>query len=240
MKIAKYWVAVVMGTALMAAYGQSGSAAPAMAGDWSGSLAGTLPLVLHVRGDASGALTAKMDSPTQGANGMAVVNVKLSGTTFSFEVPMVKGSYTGTVGADGKSMAGTWTQGQSMPLEWKLTKTAAEAAEEDARLAAEMAKVKPSPIDGDWTGALSAGGATLHLAFHFHAMPDGTIAGTLDSLDQNAMGIPCANVKVDARKVTLEVPAVHGFYTGALSGDGKSLAGTWSQGTPLELDLTRK
>jgi hypothetical protein len=46
-------------------------------------------------------------------------------------------------------MSGTWTQeamqGQSEPLEWKQTKTA-------AQVAAEMAKVKPSPIDGTGMG----------------------------------------------------------------------------------------
>jgi hypothetical protein len=210
-----------------------------MVGDWSGSLAGTLPLVLHVRADASGALTGTFDSPTQGANALDAANVKLNGTTFSFEVPLIKASYSGTVGADGKSMAGTWTQGQTMPLEWKQTKTAAEVAADDTRMAAEMAKVKPSPIDGDWSGALSAGGQTLHLAFHFRTGVGGTISGKMDSLDQNAMGIPCGTVKVDGQKVSVAVPPVNGNYEGKLSDDGKSIAGTWSQGTPLELNLTR-
>lgn len=212
----------------------------ALVGDWSGSIAGTLPLVLHVRAGAGGTLTATMDSPTQGANGLAATNVALKGTAAAFDVPLVRGSYTGTLSADGKTISGTWTQGQSMPLVWKQTKTAAAAAADDAKAMAELAKVKPSPIDGDWTGALSPGGQTLHLAFHFHATPDGSIAGTLDSLDQNAMGIPCANIKVSAQDVNLTVPAVNGTYQGKLSEDAKHIAGTWSQGTPLELNLTRK
>lgn len=211
----------------------------AMVGDWAGSIAGTLPLVLHVRADASGALTATFDSPTQGANALEVANVKLNGATFSFDVPLVRGSYTGTRGADGKSIAGTWTQGQAMPLQWKQTKTAAEVDDDDARSAAELAKVKPSPIDGDWSGALSAGGQTLRLVFHFRTGLGGAITGKLDSLDQNAMGIPCGTIKVDGQKVSVGVPAVNGSYDGALSEDGKSIAGTWSQGTPLALNLTK-
>jgi hypothetical protein len=207
----------------------------ALAGEWAGSLGGALPLVLHVSVDASGGLTATMDSPTQGANGLAGAHAKLSGMTFSFELPLLKGEYTGTVSADGKTMSGTWTQeamqGQSEPLEWKQTKT-------ESQVAAEMAKVKPSPIDGDWNGALSADGQSLRLVFHFHAAPDG-IAGSLDSLDQNTMGIPCGSVKLDGRKVSVDVPAVKGTYDGTLGADGKTMRGTWLQGAPLELDLTR-
>ncbi len=234
MRLRELWIAGLIGIAALGAAAQNAAIAPAaIAGEWSGSIAGTLPLVLHVRADASGTLTATMDSPTQGANGLLAANVKLSGATFSFEVPLAKGSFTGTVSADGKSIAGTWTQGQAEPLEWKQTKTA-------AQVAAETASIKPSPIDGDWTGALSAGGQTLHLVFHFHAGADGAIHGNLDSVDQNAMGIPCGAIKVDDRKVTVEVPAVNGHYSGTLAADGKHIDGTWSQGTPLELDLTRK
>jgi hypothetical protein len=74
--------------------------------------------------------------------------------------------------------------------------------------------------------------------FHFHAAPDG-IAGSLDSLDQNTMGIPCGSVKLDGRKVSVDVPAVKGTYDGTLGADGKTMRGTWLQGAPLELDLTR-
>jgi hypothetical protein len=242
MRIVRLLLMGAMGMALVTASAQAGSpVTPAeLAGEWSGSLAGTLPLVLHVQGDASGALTATMDSPAQGVNGLAGANAKLAGSSFSFEIPLLKGVFTGTVGADGKTISGTWTQaamqGQSEPLEWKQTKTAAQAA-------AEMAKVKPSAIDGDWNGSLNAGGQTLRLVFHFHTVPGDageTIRGLMDSLDQDATGIPCGKVTVDGRKVSVDVPAAKGTYEGTLSADGKTIIGTWSQGTPVELDLTRK
>jgi len=87
---------------------------------------------------------------------------------------------------------------------------------------------------------LRAGDHSLRVVFHFHGAPGGKIDGSLDSLDQGAMGIPCSNVKLKGQKLTLEVPAVHGTYSGTLSADGNKLSGTWMQGAPLTLDLTRQ
>lgn len=204
-----------------------------LAGDWEGTVAGQIPLVLHLRADASGALTATVDSPSQGANDLPGANAKVTGSTLTFDVPVVHGSYSGTVSADGKSISGTWTQGQPTPLDFKQTKTAAEVA-------AEEASVKASAVDGTWKGALSGGGQTLHVVFHFKTVPGGAIRCSMDSVDQNSMGIPCGDVKLDGKKVGIDAPAIHGTYNGKLRGDGTHIDGTWSQGTPLELDLAKE
>jgi hypothetical protein len=212
--------------------------AASLAGEWKGSLMGRLPLVLHLDVDAQGTLKATMDSPSQGANGLAGDNVKLGeGATLTFDIPAVAGSYAGTVNAGGKTISGTWSQvvqGQqhSMPLEWTFAATTADAA------AAEAA-VKPSPIDGDWAGAISAGGQTLHIVFHFKAAPDGILC-SLDSVDQGARGIPCSDVKISGKKVSLEATTVKGTYSGSLRPDGRHIDGTWTQRMPLELDLTKQ
>jgi hypothetical protein len=196
-----------------------------LAGEWEGTLAGQLPLVLHLKVDASGALTATMDSPAQKANGLAGADAKLDGTTLTYGIPSVGGTYTGTVSADGKTISGTWAQnGNSTPLEWKST-----------------AGGKPSVIDGNWAGALNAGGQTLHIVFHFRTGAGGLVQCSMDSLDPpGAMGIPCGIAKVDGRKVSLDVTAVHGTYLGKMRPDGKAIDGTWSQGEPLELDLKKQ
>ena len=201
-----------------------------LAGDWQGSLntgAGSLPLVLHLTA-VDNKLTATLDSPAQGAYGLAGSNAQLNGSHFSFEVPSVHGSYSGTVSADSKSISGTWTQGQSIKLVLKQVSTAGE-----------MAQVKPSPIDGDWAGTLHAGDTSLRVVFHFHAAPGGKINCSLDSLDQGAMGIACSDVKLAGQKLTLDAPPVHGTYAATLSADGNKLSGTWNQGVPLPLELTR-
>src|SRR5579872_535374 len=207
--------------------------AKTLAGDWAGSIAGQLPLVLHVRASAGGALTAVLDSPSQNANGLAGTDVVLTGSTLTFSVPIVHGSYTGTVSADGKFISGTWTQGQSMPLEFRQTKSA-------AQVAAEEAGVKPSSVDGNWAGTLNAGGTTLRVVFHFRTVPGGAIRCSMDSLDQNAMGIPCGDAKLDANKLSVDAAAIHGTYDGTLRADHRHIDGTWSQGTPLPLVLTKQ
>ena len=221
------WIVLLVGS--LAATGAWAQGAASVAGDWQGVIAGKLPVVLHLRVAADGGLTATLDSPSQGALGLPGANAKLSGTTLSFDVPVVQGSYTGTLSADGKTLTGEWKQmGAAMPLVLHMTATAGA-----------LAAVKPSPVDGDWAGTLHAGNVALRLAFHFHAQPGGTIAGSMDSIDQGAMGIGCSDVKLDGQKLTLTVPAVHGSYEGTLSANGKSITGTWSQGQPLELNLTR-
>ena len=203
-----------------------------LAGDWSGALAvaGTsLPLVLHLKLGSDGKLSATLDSPAQGAYGMPGSDAQLNGSSFSFAVPTVHGSYTGMVSADGKTMTGTWSQGKPLPLVLKQSATAAE-----------LAQVKPSPIDGDWAGVLRAGNTSLRLVLHFRAASGSAIEGTMDSIDQGAMGIPCSNVKLKGQKLSLDVPSVHGIYEATLSADGNKLSGTWDQGAPLPLDLARQ
>ena len=203
-----------------------------LAGDWRGTLgagATSLPLVLHLTAASDGKLSATLDSPSQGGYGIPGSNVQISGSNFSFEVPSVHGSYTGTVSADGKTISGTWTQGKSLPLVLKQTATAAE-----------LAQVKPSPIDGDWMGVLSTGDASLRLVFHFHAGPGDKIDGAVDSLDQGAMGLPFSVVKLEGRSLSLGVPNVGAIYKATLSADGNKLSGTWVQRRVFSLDLTRQ
>jgi len=68
----------------------------------------------------------------------------------------------------------------------------------------------------------------------------GVTTATLDSLDQQAMGIPVSAIKRDGDAMTFEVAVVGGGYRGTLSADTKSVVGTWSQnGADLPLALKR-
>lgn len=111
---------------VMAAFG--GNAGPNMAGTWAGTLKvgqNSLRLALHLTSSAGG-LAAKLDSLDQGAMGIPCTDIKLEGEKFSFRVPSVGGSYTGTLGANGKTIVGTWAQnGLSLALTFtRLTKGA--------------------------------------------------------------------------------------------------------------------
>ena len=97
-----------------------------------------------------------------------------------------------------------------------------------------------SPVVGDWQGAISAGGNTLHLAVHFTQSADGKFSGTMDSLDQNAMGIPMTAVTFAAPDVHFEIASISGVYDGKISKDNSEIAGSWKQaGQGLQLTLKR-
>jgi fermentation-respiration switch protein FrsA (DUF1100 family) len=104
---------------------------------------------------------------------------------------------------------------------------------------AAAALVSAQDIAGDWQGTLSAGGAELRLVLHITKDDKGALKATLDSVDQNANGIPVSSISLKDSKLSLGVDAVHGTYEGKVAADGATISGTWSQGQPLPLDFKR-
>lgn len=92
--------------------------------------------------------------------------------------------------------------------------------------------------DGDWAGALAAGGQTLRLELHIKT-EGGASTAVLDSLDQGST-IPASAVKTDGGELSILFLPIGGELKAKLSPDGQALAGTWSQGVTLPLTLTRK
>src|SRR5580700_5048832 len=93
-----------------------------VAGDWQGTLhAGVadLRLVLHITKSDAGGLKATLDSVDQAANGIPVNSIVLKDSTLTLGVDAVHGTYEGKVSSDGNTIAGTWSQGQPLPLEFK-------------------------------------------------------------------------------------------------------------------------
>jgi len=110
--------------ALIGAGGAGGAEAqepPPLAGDWSGPLdvggAGTLRIVFHLVASEDGSLGATMDSPDQGAYGIAAGPVTIDGRSVRIEVEAVGGHFEGVLSDDGTRLEGTWHQGgASLPL----------------------------------------------------------------------------------------------------------------------------
>lgn len=84
-------------------------------GVWQGAIEGNgmrLRLQLHVSHDDQKQLLAALDSPDQGVSGLPAVKVSQKENSFHFEIPVVKGSYTGTLNPARTVMTGSWTQGR--------------------------------------------------------------------------------------------------------------------------------
>jgi pimeloyl-ACP methyl ester carboxylesterase len=98
-------------------------------GRWEGLL-GTaergLHIVFRVRQGAYGAV-ALLDSPDQLVMGMPLKGLARDGAAVRFEQALIRGSYAGTLSADGQTLTGAWTQnGITQPL--NFTRQAAETA----------------------------------------------------------------------------------------------------------------
>lgn len=94
-------------------------------GAWSGTLdaGGTkLRIVFHIKNTDEG-LTATMDSPDQGANGVGVTKVTRDGASLKIELKQIGGVFEGKIDKDLQSIDGTWSQGGgSLPLLLKRSK----------------------------------------------------------------------------------------------------------------------
>ena len=86
-------------------------------GDWMGKLnlgPQSLTIVLHVNCDAQGKAESTLDSPDQGAKGIAVETDYCSSDSISISLASLALSFQGKLKGD--EIVGTFTQGQSFPL----------------------------------------------------------------------------------------------------------------------------
>jgi len=97
------------------------SGADRVLGEWNGALdvaSRKIRLVFHISKRADGGLAGTMDSPDQGANGIALDTVSVSGDTLRLDLLLGKASYRGVLAADSPTLRGTWAQsGYSFPLD---------------------------------------------------------------------------------------------------------------------------
>jgi len=192
-------------------------------GNWQGTLSAggaELRLVLHITKSADGSLKATLDSIDQpGGNGIPVSSVALKDSKLSLGVEKVGGTYEGKVAPSGDTISGTWTQAQSIPLEFKRTL---------APFKTEHKPAKPSDIDGAWQGTLDLGAQSLRVVFHIVNTEDGLTA-TLDSPDQNASGIPTTSVTRDGSSLKIQIKSIGGAFEGKIAADLSSVDGTFTQ-----------
>jgi pimeloyl-ACP methyl ester carboxylesterase len=92
-------------------------------GVWQGALAGNgmrLRLQLHVSHADQNQLVAALDSPDQTISGLPATRVSEKDSAFHFEIPVVNGTYDGTLNPARNAITGTWTQNDAtQQLEFK-------------------------------------------------------------------------------------------------------------------------
>ncbi len=95
----------------------------------------------------------------------------------------------------------------------------------------------PQDIADTWQGTLHVG-KDLRIVLKVTKADSGYKAAFY-SIDQGGAPIPVAKTTLEGNTFKLSVTAIGGTYEGKLSSDGKTIAGTWSQGSPFPLTLTR-
>ncbi|MGA2651675.1 MAG: alpha/beta hydrolase [Terracidiphilus sp.] len=203
-----------------------------IAGDWQGTLnAGVeLRLALHITAAKDGTLSATLDSVDQGANGIPVTSVTLKDSKLSLVVDAVHGTYEGTVNKDASGIAGTWSQGQPLELNFKRGTFAEKPAPKPAAA---------TEIDGTWLGTLDAGSIKLRILFKIVNTADGLTA-QMQSPDQSPKWIDATSVKRSGSTLTIEIKTIGGVFEGKIAPDLGTIDGTFTQmGNPLPLVVKR-
>ena len=95
---------------------------------------------------------------------------------------------------------------------------------------------------GTWQGALKAPQARngeLRTVIEISTNDADKLAAVFYSIDQGARPITATSVTANGSNLKMTFAQLNGTYEGRLSSDGKTIVGTWSQGTPMPLMLTR-
>jgi uncharacterized protein (TIGR03435 family) len=97
---------------------------------------------------------------------------------------------------------------------------------------------KAQSIADTWQGTLHAG-QDLRTVVKITKADDGGYKAVFYSIDQGGDGLPVTKITLDGSTVKMTLTMIGGTYEGKLSPDGKTITGTWTQGSPLPLILTR-
>jgi len=202
-------------------------------GHWSGSVEvpnQTLAMEVDLDKGPNGWI-GSISIPAQNASGVPLDAITFTNGKCTFRLKGAPGdpTFTGTLSADGQTMAGDFTQGPGT-FPFKFSRTGEPKVEE----------VKGSPAVakdflGTWEGTLEGPGLRLVLKM---ANDASGAKAVLISVDQGGTEIPVSSIDQKDSKLTLLVKMVGGRYEAEINKEGSELNGTWTQGgngLPLKL-----
>ena len=98
--------------------------------------------------------------------------------------------------------------------------------------------VTPNVV-GNWQGILGGGASELRVVLHIGPGSDGALAGSSDSNDGGAIGIPVTAIVFETTNLTLLIDPINSTYAGRLNAAGTEIEGTLSKGVALEFRFPR-
>jgi hypothetical protein len=228
-------VAAVIGlTVTFSAGTMARQSVPSPSGHWVGTLeAGqSIAVEIDLARQGADAWRGTISIPAQGQKGLPLSDLIVKNTSVEFAIKGGMGApaFKGELSADGKTIAGTFSQGGgSLPLtlSWK-GEPQFEAVQKNPAVS--------KAVLGTWDATLDVKGTPLRLALTLTNGPDGAV-GTLVSVDQNNFEAPVSKITEEGSRLKLAITMVSGGFEGDVK-DGE-IAGTWTQG-PLSLPLVFK
>ena len=207
-------------------------------GDWNGTLniQGTsLKIVFHINDDGDN-LTATMDSPDQGANGIPTDQTTFENGELIISAKKLGIKYKAQLDKEGKFINGNFNQnGMNLPLKMEKKKKEKLIKKSEGKLSKDAEKIL-----GSWNGALDVNGTQLRIVFNV-AEENGNLITTMDSPDQGATGLATDKTTFKNGKLTILVGKMGINYTAQLSKDGTKVEGEFKQGgMTLPLILSRE
>ncbi|MBZ5497413.1 MAG: hypothetical protein LAP85_13510 [Acidobacteriia bacterium] len=209
------------------------------AGHWEGSITiptGELKVILDLDRDAKGTWIGDIDMPEQGVKDLPLRDISVSGDSVTFGLSGGQGDpmFKGKLSADGSTLSGEFSQAGSSTA-FSLKRTGAAKVVVPAKIPA-----IPEKFTGKWEGKLDSPMGSVRLVFNL-ANKEDSAAGSLDSPDQGAVGIPISMISASENSIKISVKLIPAEYNGKLSEDAKTLTGEWSQGgSSFALVLTKK
>lgn len=113
----------------------------------------------------------------------------------------------------------------------KQTQTSAQAA----------APAAAQDIAGTWQGTLhiAAANRDLRIVTRISKGSDGALKVIFYSIDQSPQGIPAGKAAFENGSLKYSIDAANASYEGKMSADGKTIAGSFTQGAPIPLNFER-
>jgi len=105
---------------------------------------------------------------------------------------------------------------------------------------ASFSQLSAQNITGTWQGEIQPPqGKGLRVVIKVSTTDADKLAAVFYSIDQQSPAIPATTFTRNGSAVKMTITAANATYEGRLSADGNSIEGTWSQGVPLPLNLTK-
>jgi hypothetical protein len=194
----------------------------APAGHWEGSFvgpAGEVAVQVDLYVNAEGGLVGML--ATGEVQGLPLSHVAVEGRAVRFEIPTAAARFSGTLGADDKSITGEFVN-PAGAAPTVLTRTG------DARIAAAIRSAAVGPeLEGRWNGTLEVEGRAKRLVLKMTNQPDGTSIGTIVSVDDGSIELPVALVQ-NGSSLRVELKLNGGVFAATLAG-ANELAGTYPE-----------